>query len=79
MGNYLQTLPQADPELLRVLFLVQQAQNTYCDWLKNLPVDHFWKSYWKDIDSIDFDLMTLKCDLADLVTNNMLNNLEKNI
>ena len=78
MGNHLQTLPQADPELVRVLFLAHQAQQAYSDWCGKLPNDTFWKSHWEDFNKIDAELSDLKCEIATLISNKLLDNLDKN-
>ena len=75
MANEIQALPQANQQLLTVLHLTHMAQKAYSDWCGNLPNDTFWKSHWEEIDGIDSGLMTLKCDIAALIGNDLVDHL----
>lgn len=75
-SNTTRELPKADPVLLAVLDLVHQAQKAYSTWREQLPNDIFWKSRWKDIDTLDSGLASLKCDIAELIGNHLVDHLD---
>ena len=76
MANNLQVLPQADPALLAVLNLAHQPHKALISWRENHPNDIFFRSHWNDIDDIDSGLIDIKCNIASLIGNSLVDHLE---
>lgn len=76
MANNLQVLPQADPALLAVLNLAHQTHKALRSWRENHPNDIFFRSHWNDIDDIDSGLIDIKCNIASLIGNSLVDHLE---
>ena len=70
-------LPQADAALADILCKLHQACNDFIGWRHALPHDRFLSSRWNDIDAVECDLVKLKCQIADLISAKMLDDLEK--
>ena len=70
-------LPQADAALADILCKLHQTCNDYTDWRSALPHDRFLLSHWNDIDAVECELVKLKCQIADLISAKMLDDLEQ--
>lgn len=75
-SNTTRELPKADPTLLAILDLAHQAQQSYSAWREQLPNDIFRKSRWKEIDNLDCRLASIKCDIAELIGNHLVDHLD---
>lgn len=76
MANEIQVLPQADPALLAVLNLAHQTHKALASWRETHPNDLFFRSHWNDIDDIDSGLIDIKCSIASLIGNSLVDHLE---
>lgn len=76
MANNLQVLPQADPALLAVLNLAHQTHKALTYWREKHPNDVFFRSHWNVIDNIDSELIDIKCEIAALIGNSLVDHLE---
>lgn len=76
MENQIQALPQADSCLAAILQLAHQTHKAFVVWREQHPNDLFFRSHWNDIDDIDSGLIDIKCCIAELIGNQMLDNLE---
>ena len=76
MANEIQVLPHADPQLLAVLNLAHQTHKALTSWRETHPNDIFFRSHWNDIDDIDSGLIDIKCSIASLIGNSLVDHLE---
>ena len=76
MANEIQVLPQADPQLLSILQMAQQTHRSFTQWRETHPNDLFFRSHWEDIDDIDSGLIDIKCNIASLIGNSLVDHLE---
>lgn len=76
MANKTQTLPQADPALAAVLQLAHQTHKAFTAWRDTHPNDIFFRSHWDEIDDIDSDIINIKCEIATLLGNELVDHLQ---
>ena len=88
MANEIQVLPQADPQLLSILQLAHQTHRSFTQWRETHPNDLFFRSHWEDpndlffrshwedIDDIDSGLIDIKCEIAALIGNDLVDHLQ---
>ena len=76
MANKTQTLPQADPALAAVLQLAHQTHKAFTAWRDTHPTDIFFRSHWDEIDDIDSDIINIKCEIATLLGNELVDHLQ---
>lgn len=76
MGNQIQVLPQADSGLAAVLQLAHQAHKAFTTWRDQHPNDLFFRSHWNDIDDIDSGMIDIKCNIAELIGDSLVDHLE---
>ena len=76
MANKTQTLPQADPALAAVLQLAHQTHKAFTAWRDTHPNNIFFRSHWDEIDDIDSDIINIKCEIATLIGNELVDHLQ---
>ena len=76
MANEIQTPPQADPALAAVLQLAHQTHKAFTAWRDTHPNDIFFRSHWDEIDDIDSDIINIKCEIATLIGNELVDHLQ---
>ena len=76
MANEIQVLPHADPQLLSILQMAHQTHRSFTQWRKTHPNDLFFRSHWEDIDGIDSGLIDIKCEIASLIGNDLVDHLQ---
>ncbi len=76
MANEIQALPQADPALAAVLQLAHQTHKAFTAWRDTHPNDIFFRSHWDEIDDIDSGMIDIKCEIAALIGNDLVDHLQ---
>lgn len=76
MANEIQALPQADPALAAVLQLAHQTHKAFTAWRDTHPNDIFFRSHWDEIDDIDSGIIDIKCEIATLIGNDLVDHLK---
>ena len=76
MANEIQALPQADPALAAVLQLAHQTHKAFTAWRDTHPNDIFFRSHWDEIDDIDSGIIDIKCEIATLIGNDLVDHLQ---
>ena len=76
MANEIHALPQADPALAAVLQLAHQTHKAFTAWRDTHPNDIFFRSHWDEIDDIDSGIIDIKCEIATLIGNDLVDHLQ---